>query len=171
METFLIILLILLLLGAFPAYNQWGWAGPSPIALLALIIILILVLKPSLVYGMELMQQVPQVIVQPVIKIDPPAILAIGGVTATVTQLIKLGTSIPDKWGLWICLLISVLTVIGWGFSNETAWSPALVWPYMTAIISTWSTAIGIFGIVRAVNPADPQRTTRAPSSASGFKG
>jgi hypothetical protein len=165
------IVLVVLLVAALlwqPGYTRWGWYGGGGIIGLVLLILLILILTGSIhvAHAADLYAQTPPppVLVQPVVKLDPPALVAIGAFAAGLTQIIKMGTPIPDGWGLWIVSAVALAAILGWAITFEAAFSRDLIWPYLNAWLNTVFAAGGIFGIVRAMTPAQATSLQRPPA-------
>lgn len=167
----LLIIIVLLLAGAFwqPTYTRYGYWGGGGIVGVVLLILLLLLLTGNLhIAGAQALgtdiQPGQTVTIQPVVKLDPPAMVAIGLFAAGVTQVAKMGGRVPDGWGLWIVVFVSLAANMLWAFSNEVRFERELLWPYSMAWLNTVFTAGGVFGIVRAVSPAQATSLRRPPA-------
>ena len=76
------------------------------------------------------------------------AILIISGAVVGLAQVIK-GTGVPDRWGLLVAALLSAGGTVLWGWSH-IGFTRELAWEYFAAFAAVFTSAAGVFGIVRA---------------------
>lgn len=88
-------------------------------------------------------------------ELSATEILTISGAVVLLTELIKFG-GIPDKWGLLVAALTSVLGVAAYMASKpDLVLSRLVIWPLFTATVTTLATAAGVFGFVRQSRASD----------------
>ncbi len=81
------------------------------------------------------------------------SIVSISAAVVALTQLLKWGGVIPDRYGALAVLVLSLLGVALFGFSEGT-FTRAQTFPYFAAWIAVSLNAAGIFGFTRAASTA-----------------
>lgn len=76
------------------------------------------------------------------------AVLAIGIVVSSVSQLIKKYSPVEGRQILIVSALLSLLCVIAWGITYENAVMRQLIWPYIAAWVAVTVTATGVYEVV-----------------------
>ena len=95
---------------------------------------------------------------------DAQAIVTVSATVVALTQLAKWG-GVPDKYGVFAVMLLSLIGVGFWGWSQgnfhrETAFL------YFAGFVAVATSAAGIFGFTRAASEAITK--TSSPPSGAG---
>lgn len=91
------------------------------------------------------------------------AIAAVSVAVTALTQMLKWGNVVPDRKGPLAVMALAAIGVLLWAVSNEPTASRALIWPYFVGWVMVSTSAAGIFGFVRAVQPEAVTRSTPPP--------
>lgn len=75
-------------------------------------------------------------------------VVVISGVVAGAVQVLK-KFGIEQKQGMVYAVGLSIVAVLLYGISNESAFTRALVWPYFAAIVAVSSAAVGIHSLTK----------------------
>jgi hypothetical protein len=78
---------------------------------------------------------------------DVPVIIAM--VTA-ITEVIK-KYAIPPDYAPLVAGAITILVVMAWAITFEPVFSRALIWPYLTTVVSAWTGAMGTHSVITHV--------------------
>lgn len=89
--------------------------------------------------------------------------VAIGAAVVALTQMVKF-FHVPDRWGAAVVVILSVIGVAAWSVSQSVPFDRTQIWPLFTAWVSVATSAAGVWGFARAVNPGDVTATGRPPS-------
>lgn len=84
---------------------------------------------------------------------DGSAIVAVSAAVTALTQLMKWASAIPDKWGAVAVLVLSMLGVGFWAWS-EGSFERAQSFNYFAGWVAVATSAAGIFGFTRAASGA-----------------
>ncbi len=95
---------------------------------------------------------------------DGAAIVAVSTTVTALTQLLKWASAIPDKYGALAVMVLSVIGVAFWAWS-EGSFDRAQSFNYFSGWIAVMTSAAGIFGFTRAASGAVSSMT---PPPASG---
>lgn len=71
----------------------------------------------------------------------PETAVMIGAVVAMAAELIKRYFKLTEWRPFLLSVLLSLVFVVAWGVSNESAFSRALIWPYLMSWVSVATTA------------------------------
>ena len=96
---------------------------------------------------------------------DGQAIVTVSGAVVALTQLVKWG-GLPDRLGPLAVLLLALIGVAFWGYSEGT-FERTQAFEYFAGWIAVATSAAGIFGFTRAATSA-VTRATAPPSSGAG---
>lgn len=91
------------------------------------------------------------------------SILTVSAAVLALTQILKWGAVVPDRWGPVAVLALAAAGTILWGVSNEVELTRRLIWPYFAGWVAVATSASGVYGFVRAVRPSDLISTTKPP--------
>jgi hypothetical protein len=91
-------------------------------------------------------------------NVEQAAVVAASVVT--LTTLVK-WMGMPDKYGPFAILGLSLLGVGMWGYSQGPAWERSLLFGYFAGWISVATSAAGVFGFTRSVPQAVTAGSTR----------
>lgn len=94
---------------------------------------------------------------------DAKAVMVISGTVVLLTQLAKWG-GVPDKRGPWAVLVISLLGILFWGWSQGDM-SRATAFDYFAGFVAVAAASAGIFGFTRSM-PEAVTATTQPPAGA-----
>lgn len=94
---------------------------------------------------------------------DAEAIATVSVAVTALTQMLKWGNIVPDRKGPLAVMGLAMLGVLLWAVSNEPTVTRTLIWPYFVGWIMVSTSAAGIFGFVRAVQPDTLTKTDRPP--------
>jgi hypothetical protein len=97
---------------------------------------------------------------------DGQAILTVSAAVVALTQLIKWLNIIPDRWGPSSVLVLSLVGVAFWGWSQGT-FTRTTGFEYFAGWIAVTTSAAGVFGFTRAAGDA-VHRATAPPASGAG---
>jgi hypothetical protein len=91
------------------------------------------------------------------------AVLTISAAVVGLTQLIKFSKVVPDSYGLYVSVGLAALGVAVWGVSQPVVYRTE-AFDYFAGWIAVATSASGVFGIARAVTPAEPTKGRRPPA-------
>jgi hypothetical protein len=95
----------------------------------------------------------------------PSAILlAIGGLALLIVQYLKF-SRMPDRWGPYAVLLVSVVLVGLWIFQAEINLRKNIL-GFVFDVMNIAANAAGFYGFARSVGPSGLMRTHKPPSGA-----
>lgn len=94
------------------------------------------------------------------------AILTVSAAVVALTQIVK-WAGLPDKWGPLAVLLLALLGVAAWAFSQSVLPSREAIWPLFSGWINVALAAAGVFGFTRA-GVAAVHRITPPPTDGAG---
>ena len=89
-------------------------------------------------------------------------VIAVAGSVTALTQLFKFW-GVPDKYGPYVVLGLSLLGVIIWAASQPDPLSRLHLWQYFAAIVNVMISAAGVYGFARATAAAEVTSARRAP--------
>lgn len=95
------------------------------------------------------------------------AIVAVSAAVTALTQLIKWSGWVDDKTGPVVVLVLSLLGVALWAYSQSALPTRLELFAYFAGWVAVSLTAAGIFGFTRAGSEA-VTRTKAPPSGAGG---
>jgi hypothetical protein len=91
-------------------------------------------------------------------------VVAVAGSVTALTQLLKFW-GVPDRFGPYVVLGLSLLGVVIWAVSPPGDPSKQLTaWQYFAAVINCMVSAAGVYGFARATSAAQVTATRRQPS-------
>ena len=96
---------------------------------------------------------------------DAQQIITVSAAVVALTQLVK-WAFVPDRWGPLAVLLLSLLGVALWAYSEGIGGRGAL-WPLFAGWIAVATSAAGVFGFSRAT-AAVVTRATAPPAAGTG---
>ena len=89
-------------------------------------------------------------------------VIAVAGSVTALTQLFKFW-GVPDKYGPYVVLGLSLLGVIIWAASQPDPFSRLHLWQYFAAVVNVMISAAGVYGFARATEARQVTSARRAP--------
>ena len=89
-------------------------------------------------------------------------VIAVAGSVTALTQLFKFW-GVPDRYGPYVVLGLSLLGVIIWAASQPEPFSRLHLWQYFAAVVNVMVSSAGVYGFARATAPEHVTSARRAP--------
>ena len=87
-------------------------------------------------------------------------VIAVAGSVTALAQLFKFW-GVPDRYGPYVVLGLSLLGVIIWAASQPEPFSRLQLWQYFAAVVNVMISAAGVYGFARATAPEQVTSTRR----------
>ena len=96
-------------------------------------------------------------------------VIAVAGSVTALTQLFKFW-GVPDRYGPYVVLSLSLLGVLVWAASQPDPLSRLHLWQYFAAVVNVMVAAAGVYGFARATSANQVTSLRRAePSPAAAI--
>ena len=89
-------------------------------------------------------------------------VIAVAGSVTALTQLFKFW-GVPDKYGPYVVLGLSLIGVIIWAVSQPDPFNRLHLWQYFAAVVNVMISAAGVYGFARATEARQVTSARRAP--------